>query len=115
MQVTFQPLQLLSRVAAALVVALPFAALRVALDDYERQAIDKMTHQELITFVKEVHAAGYLSAYFLSAIMILILVAAAEAVAFGIRLLVGLFGARKTAGVRDELLVSARASTFPTP
>ena len=37
------------------------------------------------------------------------------AVAFGIRLLVGLFGARKTAGVRDELLVSARASTFPTP
>jgi hypothetical protein len=52
MQVTFQPLPLLSRVAAALVVALPFAALRVAVDDFERQAIGNMSHQELIAFVR---------------------------------------------------------------
>jgi hypothetical protein len=114
MQVTFQPLQLLSRVAAALVVALPFAALRVALDDYERQAIGKMTHQELIAFVKEVHAGSYLGAYVHAAIMILIFVAVVEAVAFGLRLIVGLFGAMKPADVRDEMLVSARAGTLPT-
>jgi hypothetical protein len=112
MQVTFQPLQLLSRVAAALVVALPFAALRMAVDDYERQAIDKMTHQELIAFVKEAHSASYLGAYVSAAVLILIFVAAVEALAFGIRLIVGLFGARKPADLRDEVLVSARASTF---
>src|SRR6516162_4646696 len=114
MQVTFQPLQLLSRVAAALVVALPFAALRVAVDDYERQAIGKMSHQELIAFVKEVHAGSYLGAYVHAAIMILIFVAAVEAVAFGIRLVIGLFAARKPAGVRDDVFVPTRASTFPT-
>jgi hypothetical protein len=114
MQVTFQPLQLLSRVAAALVVALPFAALHLAVDDYERQAIGKMTHQELIAFVKEVHSSSYAGAYVQVAILILIFVAAVEALAFGFRLVVGLFGARKQAGLRDEVLVSARASTFPT-
>ena len=115
MQVTFQPLQLLSRVAAALVVALPFAALHLAVDDYERQAIGKMSHPELIAFVKEVHSASYLGAYFSAAVLILIFVAAVEAVAFGIRLVVGLFGAGKPADVRDEVLVSARANTFPSP
>jgi hypothetical protein len=115
MQVTFQPLQLLSRVAAALVVALPFAALRMAVDDYERQAIDKMTHQELIDFVKEVHSASYLGAYVSAAILILIIVAAVEALAFGIRLVVGLFGARRPGDVRDEELVHAGANSFPSP
>jgi hypothetical protein len=115
MQITFQPLQLLSRVVAALVVAVPFAALRLALDDYERQAIDKMTHQELIAFVKEVHSSSFLGAYLAAAVLILIFVVAVEALAFGIRLVVGLFGARKPGDVRDEVLVSARANTFPSP
>jgi hypothetical protein len=115
MQVTFQPLQLLSRVAAALVVALPLAALRVALDDYERQAIGKMTHQELIAFVNEVHAGSYLGAYLSAAIMLLVFIAAVEAAAFGIRLVVGLFGDRKSADVRDEEFVRAGANTFPSP
>ena len=62
MQVNFQPLQILSRLMAVFVVALPLAGLQLALDDYERQAIPKMTHQELVAFVEEVHAASYLGA-----------------------------------------------------
>ena len=112
MQVTFQPLQLLSRVVAALVVAMPLAALRVAVDDYETQAIGKMTHQELIAFVKEVHAGSFGGAYVQEAILIVILVGVVEALAFGIRLIVGLFGARKPADVREAVLVPARASSF---
>ena len=115
MQFTFQPLQLLSRVAAALGVAVSLAALRVAIDSYERQAIGKMTHQELLAFVKEVLAASYLGTYLSAAVLILIFIAAVEAVAFGIRLIVGLFGANKAADVRDEVLVSARANSFPSP
>jgi hypothetical protein len=95
MQVTLQPLQILSRLAAVFVVALPIAALRLAVDDYERQTIRDMSHQELIAFVKEVHAGSFLGAYVLAAILTLILVAAVEGVALLIRLTVGLFCAQE--------------------
>jgi hypothetical protein len=94
-QVTFQPLQILSRLAAVCVVALPLAALHMASDEFERQAIAGMSHQELIAFVKEAHANSFFGAYIAAAIMTLIIVAAVEAVAFVIRLVVSLFGAGK--------------------
>jgi hypothetical protein len=113
MQFTFQPLQLLSRVIAAAVVALPLAALHLVVDDFERQAVAKMTHQELIAFVQEAHAGSFLGAYIHAAILVLILVAAVEAVAFAVRLAVGLFVARKPADAREDELVPARTNTFP--
>jgi hypothetical protein len=112
MQVTFRPLQLLSRVVAAAVVALPLAWLRLAVDDFERQAIGKMSHQELIAFVKEAHSASYLGAYVEAAILVVILIAAVEALAFGIRLVVGLFGASKPSYAGEEEFAPERANTF---
>jgi hypothetical protein len=88
-------MQILSRLAAVCVVALPLAALRMALDEFERQAIGSMSHQELLAFVKETHANSFFGAYITAAIMTLIVVAAVEAVAFVIRLVVRLFGAAK--------------------
>jgi hypothetical protein len=102
-----------SRVIAAVVIALPLAALHLAMDDFERQAIAKMNHQELIAFVEEAHAGSFLSAYLLAALGLLILVAAIEAVAFVIRLIAGLFGSRKPAYERDADAVFARANAFP--
>ena len=67
MQVTNLLLQILSRIAAVFLVALPLAALRLAVDDYESQVIEQMDRQQLIAFVKEVHASSYLSAYFCAA------------------------------------------------
>jgi phosphotransferase system glucose/maltose/N-acetylglucosamine-specific IIC component len=100
MHVTSGPMQFLSRVIAICVIALPLAGLRMAVDDYERQAIVKMSHQELIDFVKQIHASSFLNAYFLAAITTIILVAAIEAVALAIRWGVGWFtanqGARRT-------------------
>jgi hypothetical protein len=113
MQVNFQPLQILSRLMAVFVVALPLAGLQLALDDYERQAIPKMTHQELVAFVEEVHAASYLGAYFRTAIVMLILVAAVEAVAFVIRLIVVFFSAGKPPFARQDEFVSARVNAYP--
>jgi hypothetical protein len=109
MQVTFQPLQVLSRVVAVCMVALPLAALRMLIDDYERETIGKMSHQELIAFVKEVHASSFLGAYFLSVLTTLLIVVAVEVVAFGIRFTVRLFGAKKPAYVREDEFLPARA------
>jgi hypothetical protein len=111
-QVTFRPLQILSRVVAVCMVALPLAALSVALDGYEREIIGKMSHQELIAFVEEGHASSFLGAYFLSMVTTLIVVVAVEAVAFGIRFAVGLFGAKRPAYVSEEEFDPARADAF---
>ena len=102
MQVTFYPLPILSRVVAVCVVALPLAWLHQVVDDYEREAIRKMTHQQLIAFVQENHAASFLAAYLQVAIVILLFIAAVEAVAFGIRLTVAVLGTKKPLSVRDE-------------
>jgi hypothetical protein len=112
MQVALQPLQILSRLVAVCIVALPLASLHVALDDYEREVIGKMTHPELIAFVKEAHSSSYLSAYFLASIVTLILVAAVETVAFGIRLSFGLLGIKKKACVSEDKLLAVRANSF---
>ena len=112
MQVTFYPMHILSRLLAVFVAALPLAWLHVALDDYERETIAKMTHQQLLAFVREGHAASFLGAYLQVAIVTLLLVAAIEAVAFGVRLTVGMFGVQKPAPVSEEELVPARANAF---
>ena len=112
MHVTFSLLPILSRVVAVCLVALPLAWLHVALDDYERETIAKMTHQQLLAFVREGHAASFLGAYLQVAIVTLLLVAAIEAVAFGVRLTVGMFGVQKPAPVSEEELVPARANAF---
>ena len=110
MQVIFQPLQILSRLVAVCLVALPLASLLVAIDDYEREVIGKMTHPELIAFVKEAHSSSFLSAYLRAAVVALILVAVVEAVAFGIRLTFGLLGIKKTPCVREDKLLAVRVN-----
>jgi hypothetical protein len=112
MQVSLQPLQLLSRLAAVLIVAIPLALLVVAVDDYERRAIARMTHQELIAFVEEVHSGSYGSAYLRAAIMMLILVALVEATAFVIRRIVGLFAQRKPAEETEVDYENVRTNIF---
>jgi hypothetical protein len=97
MQVTNLPLQILSRIAAVFLVALPLAALRLAVDNYERQVIEQMDRQQLIAFVKEVHASSYLSAYLSALVWVLLLVAVVEGVAFVIRLIASLFVVRNPA------------------
>jgi hypothetical protein len=106
-------MQPLSRVIAAAVVALPLAALHLVVDDFEREAIAKMSHQELIAFVKEAHAGSFLGAYVHAAVLILILIAAVEMVAFVIRLTVSLFVAKKPAYAPDDEMATAQANTFP--
>jgi hypothetical protein len=112
MQVTFSPLHILSRIAAVCVVALPLAWLHLAVDDYEREAIAKMTHQQLLAFVRESHSASFLGAYLLDVAVILIFVAAVEAVAFGIRLIVGVLATKKPIPVPEEDMVAARADAW---
>jgi hypothetical protein len=90
MQITFQPLQIVSRLLATIIVALPLAWLRTAVDDYESQTIGKMSHKELVSYINEGHASSYYSAFVMSAIMLLIVILLVEAIAFGIRLIVGL-------------------------
>jgi hypothetical protein len=112
MQATFYPLHILSRIAAVCVVALPLAWLHLAVDDYEREAIRKMTHQQLIAFVQEGHSASFLGAYLPVAIVTLFLVAAVEAVALGIRFTVGVLAAKKSVPFREEELATARADDW---
>jgi hypothetical protein len=112
MQVTFYPLPILSRVVAVCVVALPLAWLHAAVDDYEREAVAKMTHQQLIAFVKEGHAASIVGAYLQAAVATLLLVAAVEAVAFGVRLAVGVFAGQNPSPAREEEWAAARADAL---
>jgi hypothetical protein len=112
MQVTFFPLHILSRVVAVCLIAVPLAWLHATVDDYERDAIAKMTHQQLIAFVREAQAASFFSAYLQATVVTLLLVAAVEAVAFGIRLTVAVFDAWRPAPVRAEELAAARADAL---
>ncbi len=102
MRVTMLPLQILSRVAAVLLVALPLAALRMALDGYERQAIEQMDRQQLIAFVKEVHASSYLTAYCSALIGVVLIVSAVEGTAFVIRLIASAFVVRNPAPALED-------------
>ncbi len=104
MQVTFSPLQLVSRIVAVIVVALPLAGLRLAIDDYERQAIANMNREELVDFVKQIHASGFLSAYALAAVTTLMLVLFIEAIAFGIRIGVGSITSQQSSQSNDGWL-----------
>jgi hypothetical protein len=99
-------IQILSRILAVILVALPLAGLRRLLDDVEREAIAKMNHQDLIAFVKEAHTASYFGAYFQALCVLLIFVGAVELIAFLIRCVAGLFAAPGRVPVRERELVS---------
>jgi hypothetical protein len=102
MRVTFQPVQILSRVAAVVLIGLPLALLRMAVDNYERDSIPKMSHQELIAFVEELHASSFLSAYGLALATTLVLVFLIEGLALGLRLIVGQVSGPKPAFVQED-------------
>jgi hypothetical protein len=112
MQVSIPPLQILSRVAAVLLVALPLAALRMALDGYERQAIEQMNQRQLIAFIKEVHASSYLTAYFSALIGVLLIVSAVEGTAFVIRLIASPFVVRNPAPTPEDDWGAGRGRVF---
>jgi hypothetical protein len=102
MQVTILPLQILSRIVAVVLVALPLAGLRMAVDGFEREEIEQMNHQQLIAFVKEAHASGFLTAYLFALLGVLLLVAAVEGVAFVIRLIASPFVVRNPAPALED-------------
>jgi hypothetical protein len=102
MQITIHPLQIVSRVVAVCIVALPMAALHRYIDEAERQDIAGMNRQQLVAFVEEVHSASFLGAYLRAALMTLPVVLAVELIALGIRSIVGLFLPKRQAYVPDD-------------
>jgi hypothetical protein len=107
MQVTFQPLQILSRVVAVCLVALSVAFVLGLAEEQERETIGKLNQQQLIAYIKEGHASSFLAGYLQVAVVTLIFVLVVEAVAFGFRFLIGALATKRPVPVPDEELVAA--------
>lgn len=112
MQVTIRPLQILSRIVAVCIVALPLGALQMLVDKHEHDAIGRMSHQELIAYVEEVHASSFAGAYCLATVGTLIVVGFIEALAFAIRCTARLFGPKMSPHACEDEYVPDHADSF---
>jgi hypothetical protein len=84
-QITFRPLDILSRVVAVLLLAALAAWLVMAFAAWEVEQTSKLSHQELVAYIKEGYDPSFALNYLRMALLTLIYVALVEGVAFVIR------------------------------
>jgi hypothetical protein len=82
---------------AVLVLAAPLAWLSNSISQIEQAEIAKMSHQELLAYLREGHDTSFGAGYLLVAITTLIYVAVVEGLALIIRLVAGAFRGRPDA------------------
>jgi hypothetical protein len=85
MQITLRPLDILSRVAAVLLLAVLAAWLSMTLGAWEVEEASKLSHQELLAYIKDGYDPSFVGNYLRVALMTLVYVALVEGVAFAIR------------------------------
>lgn len=88
MQVSIRPLDVLSRAVAVLLVAVPLAWIVTQAGVWEAEEVIKMSHQELLAYVKKGADASFLSNFGLALLLTVLYVGLVEGVAFVCRLLV---------------------------
>src|SRR5262245_18364924 len=91
MQPGFSPVPLLSRLLAVPLVAVPLAYIAGAIDEAEQAMFPKLSHKELLDYLREGQVHSFPAQYLQILIRTLALVAVVEGVAFVIRRAMGLF------------------------
>lgn len=90
MQLTIAPVQVISRVLAVLLVAVPLGFLALAIDRGEQEVIRKLSHQELLEYLRVGEASSFSEQYLYLVVISLLLLALVEVVAWVVRLGLGL-------------------------
>jgi mannose/fructose/N-acetylgalactosamine-specific phosphotransferase system component IIC len=85
MQITVRPAEILSRVAALVLMAIPLAALMQWITEVEREEVAQMSHQQLKEYLAKGHELGFTDNYLWATIMTAVYIFLVEAVAFVIR------------------------------
>ena len=86
MQITVRPSEILSRLAALLLVAIPLAAFAQWMGEVERQEVARMSHEELKKYLMDGYEPGFAPNFGRVAALTAVYLLVVETVAFVIRL-----------------------------
>jgi len=87
MQITFRPLDIASRVAAVVLVALPIAWFVLQTGEWEAKEVSEMSHEQLLKYVQEGHNPSFLANYAWVLLLTFVYVGVVEGMAFVFRLI----------------------------
>ena len=85
MQATSVPKQVVSRVLAVLLLAVVLVPISAAIEQSEQEMFGKLTHQQLLEYLREGQQQSFAERYVQMALLTLVFLAAIEGVAFVLR------------------------------